>query len=95
MTLSPEDFEHLVADLLSHEWNLSLEQFKSGKDQGIDLRNTRVLGTPGTTIIQCKLIRAPPVFGASPDREIGVKEDRAAEAGSLRARDIGTAVCEQ
>jgi Restriction endonuclease/Protein of unknown function (DUF815) len=54
MTLSPEDFEHLVADLLSHEWNLSLEQFKSGKDQGVDLRNTRLLGTPDTTIIQCK-----------------------------------------
>lgn len=54
MTLSPEDFEYLVADLLSHEWNLPLERFKSGKDKGIDLRNTRVLQTPGTTIIQCK-----------------------------------------
>jgi hypothetical protein len=54
MTLSPEDFEYLVADLLSHEWNLPIERFKSGKDKGIDLRNTRVLGTQSTTIIQCK-----------------------------------------
>jgi hypothetical protein len=54
MTLSPEDFEHLVADLLSCEWNLRIEQFKSGKDKGVDLRNTRVLQTPSVTIIQCK-----------------------------------------
>jgi DNA polymerase III delta prime subunit len=53
-TLSPEDFEHLVADLLSCEWNVRIERFKSGKDKGIDLRNTRVLESTGTTIIQCK-----------------------------------------
>lgn len=54
MTLSPEDFEHLVADLLSCEWNVRIELFKSGKDKGIDLRNTRALGSPSITIIQCK-----------------------------------------
>jgi hypothetical protein len=54
MTLSPEDFENLVADLLSCEWKVRIELFKSGKDQGIDLRNTRVLESPGTTIVQCK-----------------------------------------
>jgi hypothetical protein len=54
MTLSPEDFEHLVADLLSCEWKVRIELFKSGKDKGIDLRNTRVLESPGITIVQCK-----------------------------------------
>ena len=54
MTLSPEDFEYLVADLLSSEWNVRIELFKSGKDKGIDLRNTRVLESPSITIIQCK-----------------------------------------
>jgi hypothetical protein len=54
MTLSPEDFEHLVADLLSCEWEVRIELFKSGKDKGIDLRNTRVLESQGTTIVQCK-----------------------------------------
>jgi hypothetical protein len=42
-TLSPDDFENLVADLLSREWGRRLESFKPGKDRGIDLRNTRVL----------------------------------------------------
>jgi energy-coupling factor transporter ATP-binding protein EcfA2 len=54
MTLSPEDFEYLVADLLSWEWKVRIELFKSGKDKGIDLRNTRVLESPGITIVQCK-----------------------------------------
>jgi hypothetical protein len=53
-TLSPDDFEELSADLLSHDWGIRLERFKPGKDAGIDLRNTRVLGVPGTTIVQCK-----------------------------------------
>lgn len=53
-TLSPEDFENLVADLLSCEWKVRIERFKTGKDKGIDLRNTRVLEPPDTTIIQCK-----------------------------------------
>ena len=52
-TLSPDDFENLVADLLSRAWEGRLESFKPGKDTGIDLRNTRSL--PGqTTIVQCK-----------------------------------------
>jgi hypothetical protein len=36
-TLSPDDFEHLVADLLSRSWGARLESFKPGKDSGIDL----------------------------------------------------------
>lgn len=51
-TLSPDDFEALVADLLSREWGGRLESFKAGKDGGIDLRNTRVTETG--TIVQCK-----------------------------------------
>jgi hypothetical protein len=59
MTLSPEDFEELVADLLSCEWKVRIELFKSGKDRGIDLRHSRVLDSKGitskgTTIFQCK-----------------------------------------
>ena len=53
-TLSPDDFEELAADLLSHNWGIRLEAFKRGKDRGIDLRNTRVLEPSGTTIVQCK-----------------------------------------
>lgn len=53
-TLSPEDFEDLVADLLARDWGARVETFKRGKDKGIDLRHTRVLDPPGTTIVQCK-----------------------------------------
>ncbi|MBK9169735.1 MAG: restriction endonuclease [Bryobacterales bacterium] len=51
-TLSPDDFEAMVADLLSREWGGRLESFKPGKDGGIDLRNTRV--NASGTIVQCK-----------------------------------------
>lgn len=53
-TLSPDDFEALAADLLSHDWGVRLETFKRGKDKGIDLRNTRVVPPSETTIVQCK-----------------------------------------
>ncbi|HEX2955523.1 MAG TPA: hypothetical protein VHO70_01755 [Chitinispirillaceae bacterium] len=32
------DFELLVRDLLQKEFSLTFETFKSGKDQGIDIR---------------------------------------------------------
>lgn len=54
MTLSPEDFESLVADLLSREWGAMLEGFKPGKDGGIDLRHSRVPAGHPKTIVQCK-----------------------------------------
>ena len=53
-TLSPEDFEALIADLFSREFGATLESFKSGKDQGIDLRHSRQLPAKDVTIIQCK-----------------------------------------
>jgi hypothetical protein len=53
-TLSPDDFENLVGDLLSRDWKVRLEAFKPGKDKGIDLRNTRAVKKSETTIIQCK-----------------------------------------
>jgi Restriction endonuclease len=53
-TLPPDDFENLVAALLSREWGRRLESFKPGKDRGIDLRNTRVLDETATTIVQCQ-----------------------------------------
>ena len=48
--LSSLDFEELVHDLLSAEWQIRLETFTSGRDGGIDLRHTGV----GHTIVQCK-----------------------------------------
>lgn len=51
-TLSPQDFEELTRDLIQAEWSVSLEAFKTGRDNGIDLRYTQA-GTP-STIVQCK-----------------------------------------
>jgi hypothetical protein len=50
--LSSQDFEDLCRDLLQAEWSVRLEAFKSGRDQGIDLRHIRA--GDGATIIQCK-----------------------------------------
>jgi hypothetical protein len=50
--LSPIDFENLVHGLLEKEWSCRLEAFKSGRDQGIDLRYS--CPPLGSTIIQCK-----------------------------------------
>lgn len=51
-SLSPQDFEELTRDLLQAEWNVALEAFKSGRDQGIDLRYAPLDG--GATVVQCK-----------------------------------------
>ena len=51
-SLSPQDFEELTRDLLQAEWGVSLEAFKTGRDQGIDLRHSQLDG--GATIVQCK-----------------------------------------
>lgn len=50
--LSPADFEDLTRDLLQQLWKVKLESFKTGRDQGIDLRYAVVPGH--STIIQCK-----------------------------------------
>lgn len=50
--LSPADFEDLVHDLLEAEWAMPLECFKTGRDQGIDLRYAPASG--GSIIVQCK-----------------------------------------
>ena len=50
--LSSVDFEELSRDLLQSEWNVHIESFKEGKDQGIDLRCYTT--DKGKTIIQCK-----------------------------------------
>lgn len=51
-SLSSQDFEELIRDLLQAEWKIALEAFRRGRDQGIDLRYAPAAG--GTTIIQCK-----------------------------------------
>ena len=51
-TLSPKDFEELTRDLLQKELNITFESFKSGKDQGIDLRYARCL--KNEIVVQCK-----------------------------------------
>lgn len=50
-TLSPYEFEVLTRDLLQKELNLTLENFKLGRDKGIDLRYIR---NGANIIIQCK-----------------------------------------
>ena len=49
--LSPHDLEHLVRDLLQAEWSILLESFKSGRDDGIDLRYAH---GPEQIIVQVK-----------------------------------------
>jgi hypothetical protein len=51
-SLSSQDFEELVRDLLQAEWDVALEAFKTGRDSGIDLRYARP--ATGMIIIQCK-----------------------------------------
>lgn len=51
-SLSSQDFEELIRDLLQAEWKIALEAFRRGRDHGIDLRYAPAAG--GTTIIQCK-----------------------------------------
>lgn len=50
--LSPDEFELLCKDLLEVERDIKLENFKAGKDGGIDLRYTSYKGD--SVIIQCK-----------------------------------------
>jgi hypothetical protein len=52
-TLSPEDFERLIRDLLGAQWGVRIESFKQGRDKGIDLRHT-IPESNEQTIIQCK-----------------------------------------
>ena len=51
-SLSHQDFEELMRDLLQAEWGVALEAFKTGRDQGVDLRYARI--ESAATIIQCK-----------------------------------------
>lgn len=50
--LSHVDFEELVHDLLENDWGCRLESFKTGRDNGIDLRHIACNGA--STIVQCK-----------------------------------------
>lgn len=50
--LNDKEFENLARDLLQEELGKHIESFKSGKDQGIDLRFTTVPGN--MTIVQAK-----------------------------------------
>ncbi len=49
--LSPDDLEILVRDLLQTEWGIVLENFKKGRDRGIDLRYAR---SQNNLIVQVK-----------------------------------------
>lgn len=51
-SLSAQDFEELVRDLLQADWNVAMEAFKTGRDSGIDLRYAPA--DDGATIVQCK-----------------------------------------
>lgn len=52
ISLSAYDFEILVRDLLQKHLGIFLESFKSGRDQGIDLRYAPALNK--SLIVQCK-----------------------------------------
>lgn len=52
-SLSPLDFELLSKDLLEADLGIRFENFKEGKDKGIDLRHAPQFGAPAT-IVQCK-----------------------------------------
>jgi hypothetical protein len=51
-TLSPLDFELLSKDLLEAELGIRLENFREGRDKGIDLRYAPQRGQG--LIVQCK-----------------------------------------
>jgi hypothetical protein len=50
--LSANEFETLVRDLLQEELGIVLESFKSGRDEGIDLRYAPVKDK--SLVVQCK-----------------------------------------
>ena len=50
--LSPIDFECLTRDLLQEDLKVRLENFKAGRDKGIDLRYSK--SKSGGIIVQCK-----------------------------------------
>jgi hypothetical protein len=52
-TLSPRDFEDISRDLLQKELDVHLESFRSGRDQGIDLRYS-IPGDKTNLVIQAK-----------------------------------------
>lgn len=52
-TLNDKDFEVLCKDLLNFKYNLELQNFKSGKDQGIDLRYSTPTNN-NTLVVQVK-----------------------------------------
>ena len=48
--LRPADFEDLTRDLLQQHWHVLLEAFKTGRDQGIDLRYSEATFTDVTPV---------------------------------------------
>jgi DNA polymerase III delta prime subunit len=52
LNLAPDEFEALSKDILQIHLGMRLESFKSGPDQGIDLRGWEAKGT--NIIVQCK-----------------------------------------
>jgi len=52
LNLSPPEFEDLTKDILQEHFNITLESFTSGRDNGIDLRYS--LSPKEKVIIQCK-----------------------------------------
>jgi len=52
--LNDKDLEHLVRDLLQAELDITLETFKSGKDDGVDLRYASAKANEGEIIVQVK-----------------------------------------
>lgn len=53
-TLHDKEFEELVRDLLRRKLGVDLESFRSGKDQGIDLRYAKAFDPTKSIMIQAK-----------------------------------------
>lgn len=73
--LSPLDFEELVRDLLQAEFNIHLENFGPGRDQGIDCRHAR----DGKTLI----VQAKHYFRSGADKLITTLKDEDAKVKKL------------
>jgi len=100
-TLSPIDFENLVRDLLQAELSVRLETFKTGKDNGIDLRYSNVdsddfivqakhyAGTGFSGLLShLKRIEKPKICGLGPKRYLLATSVPLSPANKDKIREI-------
>ena len=85
--LSPHDFEQLSRDLIQARDSITLESFKTGRDQGIDFRCSRA---PDSIIVQCKHYAATGISGLLTDlRKEAVKAHNLNPSRYILATSVG------